>query len=248
MNRVFFSLLLCYGSLFAIDSDFDGVEDESDSCLETNMLETVSADGCSESQKNRVEITLLQSYSMVDIDDKNTLNSYNLALMFTKESWLFYIGSGYFKYNNPSQTVKNVSDTTILLQKSLVLNQHHAYTSSFSMVLPSNNEEGNRVDYEANLAYGYRYKKFNVELSYQYDWMNDSNSENISSIHTYVNYTPTDVWSLLLGYTQDSLKRKDRMLQVHYLYSSSVNFSYSYSKGQDNFYDTIHTFGVGYRF
>ena len=55
MNRILFFLVVISLSLGAVDTDFDGVEDDVDLCLGTDILDTVTADGCSEKQKKAKE-------------------------------------------------------------------------------------------------------------------------------------------------------------------------------------------------
>ena len=125
MYRLFILFLLFSCFLFSVDADFDGVEDDVDACLETDILELVNADGCSSTQKSKLNITLLQSYSYVDINERNNIDNYSLALMLSKDSWLFYVGSGYFKYDNPRDTVNDFGDTTLLVQKTFLLKKNH---------------------------------------------------------------------------------------------------------------------------
>jgi len=248
MNKIFFIFLVLSFSLFAVDADFDGVEDDVDACLGTDILDTVTADGCSENQKSKFEITLLQTYSYLNIDDRNSIDNYSLALMLTKESWLFYVGSGYFKYDNPRETVKDFADTTFLVQKSFAIDANHYFKSSLSTVLPTYSDSTNKIDYGMDIAYAYFYKKFDLELGYQYDWINDDNSQDIGTTYFYLGYGLTDSLHALVGYNEDSEERKNKILLLQYIYSDTMTFSYSFSKGKDNFYDTMHSFGVGYSF
>jgi len=248
MNKIFFLFLLFPLYLFSVDADFDGVEDDVDACLGTDILDTVTADGCSENQKSKFNITLLQTYSYLDIDDSSSIDNYSLALMLSKDSWLVYVGSGYFKYDNPRDTIKDFGDTTLLVQKTFALTPNHYVKSSFFTALPTYDEEGNNVDYGMDISYSYLYKNFNAELGYQYDWINDDNSDDVQSAYLYLGYRLTDSVHTIVGYNEDSEKRKNKLFLLQYRYSDAVRVSYSFTKGEDNFYDKIHSFGLGYSF
>jgi hypothetical protein len=61
-------------------------------------------------------------------------------------------------------------------------------------------------------------------------------------------YALSNSFHTLLGYNEDSDKRKNKILLLQYLYSDKINISYSFAKGEDNFYDSIHSIGLGYSF
>lgn len=234
--------------LFAIDTDFDGVDDELDQCLGTSLLDVVTDDGCSKSQKSQFTVTLLQSYSYLKVDNNTKLDNYSLALMLSKDTWLLYMGSGYFKFDNPNQKVEDFSDTTLLLQKTFMLSSSHLFKTSISMVLPTYNDSSNKTDYGADIAYLYAKRDFDVEMGYQYDLINDDNSQNIQTAYIYAGYNLSNTFHVILGYTKDNEKRENQIFLLQYLYDSKLNFSYSFTKGKNNFYDTIHSMGMNYSF
>ena len=172
MLVILFFLLLSSLALFSVDTDFDGVDDDVDLCLGTDILEVVNANGCSVKQKKinkqnngnkkKYEISLIQSFSWLKGGNQNKINNYALSLIATKESWLFYIGSGYFKYDNSIETVKDFSDTILLVQKTFRLSSKDYLKSSFSLTLPTYSVEGNKMDYGANLSYVYLYEKIDI--------------------------------------------------------------------------------------
>ena len=234
--------------LFAIDADFDGVDDEIDQCLGTSLLDVVTADGCSQNQKSKLIVTLLQNYSYLKVDDNNKLDNYSLALMLSKDSWLLYVGSGYFKFDNSNQKIEDFSDTTLLIQKTFMLSSSHIFKTSLSMVLPTYNDSSNRTDYGADIAYLYVKGGFDVELGYQYDLINDENSQDIQMAYVYVGYNLNDTFHTILGYTKDNEKRENQIFLLQYSYDNALNFSYSFTKGKNNFYNTMHSLGMSYSF
>ena len=259
MNKILLFLILISLSLFSIDTDFDGVEDEVDRCFETDMLDVVTADGCSEKQKNlkkkeikskekSYNVSLFQTFSALEIDDKNSIQNYGLSLMLSKDSWLLYVGSGYFKYNNPSKDIKDFSDTMFLAQKIFMLSSEHYLKSSISTTLPTYNSDGNNIDYGTNISYLYLHNKFDVELTYQYDLINDTDSSNIQTAYLYFGYALNDDFHVTLGYSKDNEKRESKTLFLEYYNSNNLSFSYGFTKSKNNFYNTIHSLGVGYRF
>jgi hypothetical protein len=247
MKRIWIVMLLFPLLLFGVDSDFDGVEDDVDQCLGTSMLDVVGSDGCSKKQKEKMQAVLYQGLSFINVDDNSDLQNYSLALMLSKESWLFYVGSGYFQYNTRRTNIDDFSDTTLLVQKTFVLAPNHSLKSSLSMVLPTFSTEGNRVDYGASGSYLFRHEKWDIEMGYQYDKINDDNAKDISTAFIYLGYNWDDFYGMI-GYSQDNEQRKNSNLSLQYTYSENFSFTYTFSKANNNFYDSMHTLGVGYRF
>ena len=258
MNKILFFLLIISLSLLAVDTDFDGVEDDVDLCLGTDILDTVTADGCSKKQKKareqsksnkkKYKISLVQTLSSLKVDDQNSINNYGLSLIFTKESWLFYVGSGYFKYDNSIDTIKDFSDTILLAQKTFRLSSKHYLKSSLSSTLPTYNIDGNKVDYGASFSYVYLHKNFDVEMGYQYDMINDSNALDIHTGYLYLGHSLTKSIYGSLSYRKDNRQREDKSIFLQYIYSSHLSLSYIFTKSKNNFYDTMHSLGVGYQF
>lgn len=243
MQRFLLTLLIFPLYLLAIDSDFDGVEDDVDACLDTGMLDIVNADGCSKAQSDTLNIMLLQTFSYLKVDANSHLNNYNLALMVTKDEWLFYLGSGYFRY----ETQKDITDTTFLAQKSFLLAPNHQLKASLSASFPTYTAEGNNIDYSTELSYLLAYQDFDLEMGYRYDIIRDTGAKNIETPFVYFGYT-LDKLHTSLGYSQDSEARTNYNFLLHYNYSSSYTFSYSFIKANKNLYENIHTVGVGYLF
>ena len=245
-------------SLFAVDTDFDGVEDDVDLCLGTDILDTVTADGCSQKQKKakeqsksdkkKYEISLVQAFSSLKADNQNSIDNYGLSLILTKDSWLFYVGSGYFKYDNSIDNINDFSDTILLAQKTFMLSSEHYLKSSLSSTLPTYSANGNKIDYGANFSYVYLHKNFDVEMGYQYDMINDDNAFDIHTGYLYLGYAVTDSIYGSLGYRKDNIQREDKSIFLQYDYSSHLSLSYSFTKSKNNFYDTLHSLGIGYRF
>ena len=259
MNKILLFLVLISLSLLAVDTDFDGVEDEVDRCLETDILDVVTADGCSKKQKNlkkkeikskekSYDISLFQTFSALEINDRSSIQNYGLSLMLSKESWLFYVGSGYFKYNNSAQDINDFSDTMFLAQKIFMLSSEHYLKSSISTTLPTYNSDGNKIDYGANISYLYLHKKFDFEVTYQYDLINDIDSSNLQTAYLYLGYALNDDFHATLGYSKDNEQRESKTLFLEYYNSDNLSFSYGFTKSKNNFYDTMHSLGVGYRF
>ena len=233
--------------LFGVDADFDGVEDDVDQCLGTSMLDIVGSDGCSKKQKEKIKTIFYQGLSSVNVKENSNLQNYSLALMLSKESWLFYVGSGYFKYNTRQSNIDDFSDTTLLLQKTFVLAPNHYLKSSLSMVLPTFSTDGNKIDYGGSGSYLFRHNKWDMELGYQYDKINDENTNNISTAFIYLGYTWETFYGMV-GYSQDNEQRKNTNVSLQYTYSPNFSFTYTFSKANNNFYDSMHTLGVGYSF
>ena len=258
MNKILFFLVVISFSLFAVDSDFDGVEDDVDLCLETDMLDVVTADGCSPKQKKakeqstsskkKYEISLVQTFSSLKTENQNSIDNYGLSLIVTKDSWLFYVGSGYFKYDNSIDSTKDFSDTILLAQKTFMLSSEHYLKSSLSSTLPTYSADGNRVDYGANFSYVYLHKNFDVEMGYQYDMINDNNAFDIHTGYLYLGHSFTNSIYGSLGYRKDNIQREDKNIFLQYAYSSHLSLSYIFTKSKNNFYDTMHSLGVGYQF
>ena len=258
MNKILFFLVTIYLSLFATDTDFDGVEDDVDLCLRTDILDTVTADGCSPKQKKekeqskidkkKYEISLVQTFSLLKVDNQNSIDNYALSLILTKGNWLFYVGSGYFKYDNSIDSTKDFSDTILLAQKTVRLSSEHYLKSSLSSTLPTYNIDGNKIDYGANFSYVYLHKKFDIEMGYQYDMINDDNAFDIYTGYFYLGYDVSNSIYTSLGYRKDNIQREDKSIFFQYDYSSHLSLSYTFTKSKNNFYDTIHSLGVGYQF
>ncbi|CAA6803775.1 MAG: Unknown protein [uncultured Sulfurovum sp.] len=243
MQKLLLILLLLPLSLLAIDNDFDGVEDDVDACLETAMLDTVTADGCSQTQKKSMDIMLLQTFSYLKVDDNSHLTNYNIALMLNKDDWFFYVGSGYFRY----ETQKDITDTTFLAQKSFALSSSHYLKASLSAIIPTYTSEGNKMDYSSDLSYLFAHKAFNVEVGYRYEMINDEGIDDRKLAFVYLGYA-FDKLHTVLGYSQDNQEQKNYNLLLQYNLNSDYALSYSFTKTDNNFYETMHTLGVGYHF
>lgn len=248
MHNIFILFFVFSFFLLATDTDFDGVDDEVDRCLNTGMLDIVTADGCSKKQKSNFKIMFLQTYSNLKLDNDEKVDNYSLALLLSKDSWIFYVGSGYFRYDSRIDTIKDFSDTSILVQKRFTLKPNHYVKSSLSMVLPTYNSDANKVDYGMDISYGYFYKKFDLELGYKYDLINDENRNNIQTAYLYLGYRMLDDLQLTLGYSNDSEERKNKIVLLQYLYSDKMTFSYSFMDASESFYENAHSFGMGYSF
>ncbi len=258
MGQILFFLVMISLSLYAVDTDFDGVEDDVDLCLGTDILDTVTADGCSEKQKKekeqsksskkKYEVSLVQTFSSLKAENQSSIDNYGLSLMLTKDSWLFYVGSGYFKYDNSIESTKDFSDTILLAQKTFMLSSKHYLKSSLSSTLPTYNSDGNKVDYGASFSYLYLHKNFDVEMGYQYDMINGDNAFYIHTGYLYLGHAFTQTIYGSLGYRKDNLQREEKSIFLQYDYSSHLSLSYIFTKSKNNFYDTMHSLGVGYRF
>ena len=85
-------------------------------------------------------------------------------------------------------------------------------------------------------------------MGYEYDKINDDNAFDTHTGYLSLGYAYTKNLSTSLGYRKDNAQRADKTVLVQYAYSPQLSFSYIFTKTQNNFYDTLHSFGIGYRF
>ena len=199
MSRVLFFLVLLASSLVAyVDSDMDGVPDQSDKCANTPLTELVDLSGCTIKKlvsEHHFDVVLGESYAT---DTNTTLNLSSLRVDYYYKNWSFQLASSYYSNKDLNVTSSGLNDT--YLNFSYLLNPMNNFYLNIGggVVFPTYDSADNEVDYTASLYGRYKWDDLSLTLGLGYGKTGDTNSENS------ISYNDTLSYNVGLGYSWNS--------------------------------------------
>jgi len=270
MKKYIISLsFLLISNLFAyVDSDFDGVEDSEDKCINTPFSDIVNNDGCTIKSLIKVynyDIIIGIGKSITtdntDIQTNSTLST--LQLDFFHNNFTYFMTSVYIdsKIDFNDNSINEFYDTQIGLKYRYQVNQKIELLSSLEIILPTSNQIlNNKTDVKASLKFDYKINNFNLFTQYQYTAINNNSTDTIK-------YQNISGYSMGLGsninsnnyistiYTSESsmIKSYDKTTNIslngYYKINQDKFITYGYTYGLDSNIDYNYTsISFGYKF
>jgi hypothetical protein len=183
MKKIVLSLITILStSLFALDSDLDGVDDSKDLCPNTSMSELVSPTGCTVQTlgtEHHFDIIYGLNYYQADyttLEKADTL-SQSLQLDYYYHKFSFQLNTSY--YNSDSSTYDNsgMNDTFVGAFYTLDALQNTSIRLGAGLILPTYSAEvnNNHTDYVASINVSHTIKDINLFGGYSYTIINDDN-------------------------------------------------------------------------
>ncbi|SFV53978.1 hypothetical protein MNB_SV-12-1901 [hydrothermal vent metagenome] len=189
----FFSInisLLAY-----IDSDIDGVPDESDKCANTPLTELVDLSGCTIKKLKsdyHFDIVLGQSYAD---DGDSTLYSSSLKVNYYYKKFSMQLASSYYNSSIASTNNRGQNDTYLNLYYLFNPVDDFYLTLGGGLIFPTYDNEDNKLDYTTSLYGRYKLDRWSFILGVAYNDIGDIDStnsldyENIFSYNTGLGYS-----------------------------------------------------------
>ena len=184
-------IILFTTSIYSLDYDMDGVPDDIDVCNYTPFFDRVGSNGCSvdrltlpnDKDSNSIDIVLGYNISHNDESpEKEDIYSSSILLNYYSNSWIYGIKVGFLDKEDKN----SADDTTINIKKIIQLNQDFRFTIGMFIDIPTNNFDGNRVDYGISEAINYYSSEdMSIFAGGQYTIVNDVN--NMENIHNQFN-------------------------------------------------------------
>jgi len=187
----YLTILLLITNIYALDYDMDGVPDDIDVCNYTPFFDRVGSNGCSinrlilpnEKDSNSIDVVLGYNISHNDESpDEEDIYSSSISVSYYSNSWIYGIKAGFLDKEDRD----NADDTTINIKKIVQLDKSFRFTTGFFIDIPTNNYDGNRVDYGISEAINYYIlDDISIFLGGQYTIVNDK--DELEDIHNQFN-------------------------------------------------------------
>lgn len=211
MKKIVLSLItIASAALFAIDSDFDGVDDTKDLCPNTSMSELVSPSGCTiqtlGTQHYFDIIYGLNFYqtNYTTLEDADTI-SQSVQLDYYYKKLSFQLNTSYYNSDSKTYDSSGMNDTFVGAYYTLDSLQNTSIRLGAGLILPTYETEynNNNTDYIASISISHTIKNINLFGAYSYTLIND---DNIKTNTTSIRYQNTNALSLGAGiYFNDKL-------------------------------------------
>ncbi|MBA3025395.1 MAG: DUF3187 domain-containing protein [Sulfurimonas sp.] len=211
MKKIILSLLtVASATLFAIDSDLDGVDDSRDLCPNTSMSELVSPTGCTiqtlGTQHHFDIIYGLNFYqtNYTTLEEADTI-SQTIQLDYYYNKFSLQLNTSY--YNSDSKTYDNsgMNDTFVGAYYMLDSLKNTSIRLGAGLIFPTYDTEfnNNNTDYVASVNISHTIKDINLFGGYSYTIVND---DNVKSGTSSIRYQNVNAISLGAGiYLNDKL-------------------------------------------
>lgn len=204
MKKIVLSLItVASAALFAVDSDYDGVEDGRDLCPNTSMSELVSPSGCTIQTlgtQHHFDIIYGLNYYQTDyitLENADTV-SQSIQLDYYYKNLSFQLNTSYYNSNSDAYDNSGMNDTFVGAYYTLDSLQNTSIRFGGGLMLPTyeTQENNNHTDYIASLNISHTIKTINLFGGYSYTIIND---DNIGSGTSSIRYQNTDSLSLGAG-------------------------------------------------
>lgn len=200
----FLMLLVFSGSLFAFDSDMDGVNDAKDKCPNTPFTDLVDIDGCTnKSLAQNYHYDIIVGLSSTS-SDYTTLNKTD-TLATTIQADYYYknfsvqAATGLYTERGESYSQSGLQDSFLGAAYQVFPTNDLSIRFSIGAILPTYDTtlNNNKTDYTAGVNLSYNLDKLNVFGGYGYTLINDTDYSD-STIS--VSYQNTHSYSGGVGY------------------------------------------------
>lgn len=204
MKKIVLSLLsVASATLFAIDSDLDGVDDSRDLCPNTSMSELVSPTGCTIQTlgtEHHFDVIYGLNYYQTDyitLENADTI-SQSIQLDYYYSKFSFQLNTSYYNSDSDAYDNSGMNDTFVGAYYTIDSLQNTSIRLGAGLILPTYDSEfnNNHTDYVASINLSHTIKNINLFGGYGYTIIGD---DNIGSGVTSVRYQNTDTFSLGAG-------------------------------------------------
>jgi len=195
---IFFFFSLSLTLLAYIDSDMDGVPDESDKCANTPLTELVDLSGCTIKKlksDHHFDVVLGQSYAD---DGDSTLSSSSLKVNYYYKKFSMQLASSYYDSSIASTNSTGQNDTYLNLFYLFNLVDNFYLTLGGGLVFPTYDNVDNQLDYTGSIYGRYKLDKWSFMLGVAYNDIGDIDSTNN------LNYKNSLSYNTGIGYSWNS--------------------------------------------
>jgi len=265
MIRYFALLSLCVVSIYASDSDMDGVPDKLDQCANTPFFHQVDAKGCSsailklpQDSANGLYMTLGYGvHHNEDLkEDEERQFTTDVEINYYHNNWNYALRLGYFH----SESDEGSKDAQLKIKRTFEVSDKLRLSLGAGVKLPTYGFEGNELDYQVQGSFVYYHS---LALSFfggvGYEWINDEDSinevQNIASFYLGSGYFFTDDLYANLSYSYKQSKFASQhdihLLQSTIFYKLSDHYFGTLSYGHQIFDHDLHnslSINIGYSF
>jgi len=238
----FFSLVI---SLFAyVDTDMDGVVDESDKCANTPLTELVDLSGCTIKKlksAHHFDVVLGQSYAD---DGDSILHSSSLKVNYYYKKFSIQLSSSYYNSSIGSTNTRGQNDTHLNLFYLLNPFDNLYLTLGGGLVFPTYDNVDNQLDYSGSIYGRYTLDKYSFLFGMAYndigdiDPANNLEYKNSFSYNTGLGYSWTNTFYSSINYYRgesifnDSEDLETLSLNAYYTidahWFSSLHYAYGF--------------------
>ena len=258
-------LSLCVVSIYANDSDMDGVPNSVDKCPNTPFFNQVDAKGCSNATltlpqdiSNGLYMTLGYGFSHNEDlkEDEERQYSASLGINYYQNNWNYALILGYFHSNSD----QDIEDIEFKIKRTFELTNNFKVSLGGGMKLPTYEFEGNEIDYQLQSSFIYYHTSalsFFGGLSYEF--INDKNNQNevqdIASLYVGSGYFfNNDIYAnLSYSYKESKFKSQHNinLLQTTIFYKFDDHYFGTLSYGHQILDHDLHnslSINIGYTF
>ena len=211
-KSIFFFFSLNIFLLAYVDTDMDGVPDESDNCANTPLTELVDLSGCTIKKlksDHHFDILLGQSYAD---DGDSTLYSSSLKLNYYYKKFSMQLASSYYDSSIDSTNSTGQNDTYLNISYLFNPIKNFYLTLGGGLVFPTYNNEDNKLDYTASIYGRYKLDKWSFMLGMDYNTIGDIDTTNN------LDYKNSFSYNTGLGYSWNSTFYSS----INYYHSESI--------------------------
>lgn len=263
--RYLIGTILLINNIYALDYDMDGVPDDIDVCNYTPFFDRVNSNGCSinrlilpdDKDSNSIDIILGYNISHNDESpDKEDIYSSSISLSYYNNGWIYGLKAGFLDEDGKDKA----DDTNINIKKIVQLNKNFRFTTGIFVDIPTNDFDGNKIDYGISEAINY-YISDDVSIftGGKYTIINDEdeleNIHNQFNMYMGVGYFISKKVYANLYYENDRskfyVKHRINSLNTSIFYQFNENWFTSIKYIQEIFDEDLHNnidFQIGYTF
>lgn len=189
--------------LFAyVDSDLDGVSDNTDQCPNTPISELVDIKGCSLQAlktSHRFDFILGESYSQIDYNtnEKTDTHATTIQADYFYKNFSIQALTAYYSSDSASYSDSGLTDSTLAAYYLIPISNNFSMRVGAGVILPTfdSSLNNNNTDYLAAISGTYSMNRLNIFAGYNYTQIKDDD------IPAYqITYQNTHAFSAGLGY------------------------------------------------
>ena len=268
--RIFLIFFMITPILIAyIDSDMDGVVDNTDQCPNTPISELVDIKGCSIQtlkSEHRYDVVIGRSYSEIDYNtnEKTDTHATTLQLDYFYKNFSVQALTAYYKSESATFSSEGLTDSTLAAYYLVPISNDFSVRVGAGIILPTYDStlNNNNTDYLASVSATYSNNRLNLFAGYSFTKINDDdipdwgvNYQNTNAFNAGLGYYVTRKWYSNISYyqaegiytTMEDLKS----VSLYNFYSLNKNWftSLSYARGlSDSASDHSASLRLGYNF
>ena len=201
--RIFLLFFMTITVLFAyVDSDMDGVIDNTDQCPNTPILELVDIKGCSLQAlktSHHFDLVVGESYSQIDYNTNEKTDTYATTLQvdYFYKNFSVQALTAYYSSKSASYSDNGLTDSTLAAYYLIPISNNFRMRVGAGVILPTfdSSLNNNNTDYLAAISGTYSINRLNIFAGYNFTQINDDDIPDYQ-----ITYQDTHAFSGGLGY------------------------------------------------